>query len=676
MIDLSTNRLSLVLKIDRNRLALEQYGAAALQWLLQPSTSSLFALHVNGKRFDTSSLTFKGFAEDTSVPGVRHVSLSFNGPGFEVDHHLKIYQDTTLLEMWSVIFNHTKEPCRVERVDSISLDVPKADYQLQYYTGDWGREFELYQSPLSGKTVLESRSGRSSKGQHPWFALTQAGEGIFSAAAVWSGNWIFRFEPLGETGYRISGGLSDWEFVKILPPAGEMEGVHVVLVMGTDLNNVSQQYAAVGRKFWYPRNTLSARQPVDWNHWWPYEDVDINEDVFVHNVEIASKLGMEICTLDAGWFGPSDAGTNWYEYRGDWHLVNDRRMPHGIRPLSDLTHARGMAFGLWCEIEGLGAKAQLARDHPDFVALRQGERLGYVCFGNPAVQEWSFQTLSRLITEYNCDWIKLDFNLDPGAGCDRTDHGHQAGDGLYAHYMGYYRTLDRIREAFPEVVLENCSSGGLRIDLGILRHTHMTFLSDPDWPVHDLQIFWGASTMLAADTLLHWGYCDWRNPNPPLLQKFNPHDPHLTQKQFDYYTRISMLGLFGYSQKLPDLPAWIADRITFHNRIYKDHIRRFVREGSLYRLTSQPRRSGVGERLCAFQYSLPDPSEHLLAVFRLPGADPQRSIQLQNLQPDRLYRIQGFEGEVAVQMSGHALMDHGLTFKALDEEDSALLRIY
>ncbi len=78
---------------------------------------------------------------------------------------------------------------------------------------------------------------------------------------------------------------------------------------------------------------------------------------------------------------------------------------------------------------------------------------------------------------------------------------------------------------FPEVVLENCSSGGLRIDLGILRQTHMTFLSDPDWPVHDLQIFWGASTMLAPDVLLHWSFCDWRSTNPPPQQTFNPRDP-------------------------------------------------------------------------------------------------------------------------------------------------------
>ena len=163
-----------------------------------------------------------------------------------------------------------------------------------------------------------------------------------------------------------------------------------------------------------------------------------------------------------------------------------------------------MAFGLWCEIEAIGKSAHLADTHPEISATRDGEPLGYVCLGSAAGQQWALATLERLISEYHCDWIKLDFNLDPGAGCNRRDHGHGAGDGLYAHYQGYYALLTAIRSRYPHVVLENCSSGGLRIDLGLARHTHMAFLSDPDWPEHSLQCFWGASLILAPAALLHW----------------------------------------------------------------------------------------------------------------------------------------------------------------------------
>ena len=75
------------------------------------------------------------------------------------------------------------------------------------------------------------------------------------------------------------------------------------------------------------------------------------------------------------------------------------------------------------------------------------------------------QTLfETMVAKTGCTWIKLDFNLDPKAGCNRTDHDHGEGDGLYAHYRGLYAVLDAFRTAHPEVIVEACSAGGLRID--------------------------------------------------------------------------------------------------------------------------------------------------------------------------------------------------------------------
>lgn len=677
--DLSNPQIELVLQGQEARLQPTRLAAAGVSWLHPDLISSLFSVTIDGARWDLSNLPFEQAREENADDGIRHTVFTLRGPGFAVDEHILAYAGSSLIEVWQTIHNDGDAPIRLERMDTLSLNVPNPDMQLLSFTGRWGSEFEPQRYNLGKEIILradlQSRSGRSSKGNHPWFALTRRDGHVLSASVVWSGNWIFRFEPLGRDGYRISGGLNDWEFFKELQPGESLDSPAVVLALGENLNQVSQQYARVGRKHWYPRNEFSARAPVEWNHWWPYEDAEINEEVFAKNVIEAERMGFEVCTLDAGWFGPADAGTFWEHYRGDWHLVNQDRFPSGIRSLADQVHARGMKFGIWCEIEGLGEKAQVAVDHPDYVAQRNGERLGYVCFGNPAVQDWAYATLARLITEYGADWIKVDFNLDPGAGCNRADHGHGAGDGLFEHYQGYYRVMQRIRRDFPDVVLENCSSGGLRIDLAIMRHTFMTFLSDPDWAVHDLQIFWGASTMLAPDVLLHWTFSHWRNLNPPPYQIFNPHDPNLTVKKWDYYSRISMLGLYGLSQKLPDLPDWLRQRMVEQNAIYKDHVRRFVKEADLYRLTDQPRRDGTGERWPAFQYSLPDKTEHLLFVFRLPGAPAERSIRLQDLEPDRVYTVRGLEGEFERQVLGQTLMEEGIPFATLAEEESALLKL-
>jgi alpha-galactosidase len=673
-----TSNSRFLLRPAGSRLILDQLSLDGASWLSASLPAKLFTLEVNGRLYDAASLDLAELTLQPSAPGTRQSVARFNGPGFAVEQNFLEYEGTALLETWPVLRCTGATACQVTRIDSFSINIAEAEYELLTYKSGWGSEFEPRREPLAGRGrfELESDAGRSTRLFHPWFALQRGGEEIFSGSVAWSGNWIFRFEPLGQDGYRISGGLLDRGFEKDLQPGENIEAPRVALVLGKDLNQVSQQYADVGRKYWYPHNSLSNLMPAEWNHWWPYEDVDINEKVFAANIDEAARMGFEICTLDAGWFGPSDAGTHWYEYRGDWALVNTQRFPSGIRPLADRAHARGMRFGIWCEIEALGVRAHLAQEHPEFVALRGGQRLGYVCFGNPAVQEWAYQTLRRLIVDYQADWIKLDFNLDPGLGCDRADHGHRPGDGLLEHYQGYYHTLARIRADFPEVYLENCASGGLRIDLGIMRQTHGTYLSDPDWPVHDLQIFWGASTMLAPERLLHWPYGHWRHTNPPPQQKFNPHDPNLTQAQIDYYTRMSMLGLYGASQKLPDLPDWIAKRLAEHTRIYKETVRRFVRQGDLYRLTGQPRRSGEGDRLCAFQYSLPDESEHLLFVFRLPGEAVNTRVSLCDLQPERRYTVEGLEGELHLEFTGRELMAGTLSFEQLREEESALLRIF
>lgn len=671
---LSTLLMNLTLQQRGSRLLIERYSLNKSTAGALPS-SHLFMLQVNKQRFSARNLTFTKANFDETTPGVTYFQACFAGPGFEVVLHLKAYAETALFEMWPEIHNTGSKVCQVGRVDSFSFDLPAAAADLLSFDSDWGQEFQLKRQPLAGKIILETRFGRSSKGMHPWFGLLQQNDGILSGSIAWSGNWVARFEPLKGEGYRISGGLHDWNFTKDLSPADWMECPHCMLVLGKDLNAISQQYARIGRQYWYPRNALSAQTPVEWNHWWSYEDIDIDETKVRNNIEAAAPLGVQAVTLDAGWFGPDQAGSVWYEYRGDWDQVNQARFPHGIRPISDWAHAHAMQFGLWCEIEGLGKRAMLNVEHPDFAAARDGKPLGYVCFGNPAAQEWAYQVLCRLISEYHCDWIKLDFNVDPEAGCNRSEHGHGKGDGLFEHYQGYYRLLDRLRQAFPNVLLENCSSGGLRIDLGMLRHTHLTFLTDPDWPVHSLQVFWGASTMLAPNACLHWSFSEWRGENHIPQQFFDPHDARLTPYQLDYYTRIAMLGSFGLSQKLPELPGWVASRLAYHIKVYREQVRRFILDADLYRLTDQPQRDGRGERWCAFQYSLPAENQHLLFVFRLPGAGQARPMRLLGLVPEWDYSVSGFDGEIEFIKSGQELIEAGLLFDALPTEGSVILKL-
>jgi alpha-galactosidase len=597
------------------------------------------------------------------------------------------YPDSPIIERRLTVTNRSERPVRITRLDPFHGILPKGRYTLDSFTSINGLEFSPAAERLEGTKVLQTTAGRSSKGMHPWFALRGDDGGILAAAAAWSGNWIFRFEPLPGGRYRISGGMSDWEFAKDLAPGESMEGPSVIYMRSDrgGLDEVSVAFGRWGKKFWYPENEISRNVPVAWNHWWPYEDSHINEEVFRANVEEAAKLGIEICTLDAGWFGEPDPNCNahlgwspdvdWVLKRGDWHKINTLRFPSGIRALSDYVHAKGMKFGIWCEIEALGPKSDINTERPDLPALRDGSPLGYICLGNPEAREWAFAVLERLIVEFNADWLKLDFNLDPGAGCNRTDHGHGEGDGLYEHYRGYYELLQRVRDKYPHVYLENCSSGGLRIDLGIARHTHGAFLSDPDFTRHHLQLFWGASLMLHPSACYHFTWSQNIVQYDSNLDK-DPIKPDMPRHKFDYIIRANMLNGFGISYRLPEFPDWAKTRLKELIRFFKTVGRRFVGQADMHRLTGQTHRFGGGEDWNAYLYVMPDRAEAMLCVFRLENSAAERTFMLTGLDPDALYEIRSEDRGRVDARSGKALMEQGLVFSGMEEEscDIVLLR--
>ena len=134
-----------------------------------------------------------------------------------------------------------------------------------------------------------------------------------------------------------------------------------------------------------------------------------------------------------------------------------------------------------------------------------------------------------------------------------------------------------------------------------------------------------------------------------------------------------MLGAFGLSQKLPELPDWVTARYAAHIALYKTTLRRFVREADFYRLTAQPRRFGRGERWAAFQYAMPNDSEHLVAVFRLPGGTPERTLRLYRLNPAREYTLTWLQSNRTDRRRGANLLANGLRCDDLPEEGSALI---
>ena len=227
---------------------------------------------------------------------------------------------------------------------------------------------------------------------------------------------------------------------------------------------------------WMPPSRIPV-PTVEWNHWWTYEDVEINETVFLENARAAKQLGVTLCTLD------------------------------------------------------------------------------------------------------------------PGLGCKRDDHGHQEGLGMFFHVKNYYRVLDRLREKYPKLILENCSSGGLRFDLEMFRHTDVSFLSDPDELPHSQQCVWGASCLVYPHRLLHWAPSQTRR-YPDGSHVFPSFE--ITEETPEFLIRGSLRNAMphqlGICRNLTALPEHARNIFADEIGWYRETVAPLLSEGHLEVLTSQPMR--------------------------------------------------------------------------------------
>ena len=473
-------------------------------------------------------------------------------------------------------------------------------------------------------------------------------------------------------------------------PGESVTAPSVVLTIAPTLDAAAVALQRAVAADWLPRTPFTDAVPVEWNHWWPYEDQEVDEQVIAENARVAAAVGIEVATVDAGWFGAADPTSYWQEQRGDWASVNTARFPSGLAALGQSIRDAGVLPGMWIEAEAVGAHSLLRAARPEAMAHSVEARradpsyrvqtesldtddptfLGYVCLGSPAGREHVLESMSALISTTGARWIKLDFNIDPDAGCTRTDHGHGAGDGLLRHYEGLYAVLDAVRERHPDILLESCSSGGLRIDLGLARHVHGFFLSDPDYTEHHLQVLWGVRHLLPPIGILHWSWSQWRGDYPPARRDWAT----LGTDEFDRMLRAAMVHRFGVSLRLPELRPELLERLREHVALFRADLVPFVRDGVLQPLTASPERGGFGERAPGIQVSHPD-GRVLLAVFVLDGGVRPAGVGLQGLEPNATYRVRDLADGDVRRMSGVELIEDGLALLGDDPITSWLLII-
>lgn len=524
--------------------------------------------------------------------------------------------------------------------------------QIHYWSSDWGTEWTPHH--MSAKLPLEIgvTTGRSSKGHHP-FIIVEDGSSAHFLAVAWSGNWQISCTPhLHSIEILVK---SDCEQTRLITKTVDSGGIDAAM----------REFIADFREL---DTHGTPKLLTEWNSWWPYEDTDINEKTLLANAVRAKEAGIEVAVLDAGWFGPAAKDSHWHHLRGDWDQRNFERFPSGLRDIADAVRKLGIEFGIWLEIEALGEKAQLAKIHPEFIAEHSGKNLQYVCLGNPDAFSWALNTSKSLVEECGASWIKIDFNVDPGAGCNRADHGHDSSLGLNAHLHNLYALLDTLKKDYPDLTIENCSSGGLRWDLALATHADVGFASDPDWPEHALSCFWASSLFFPPEKLLGWCDSQWRGDHEHQL--FTTLDS--SDADLEFALSITLLGGFGISARLPDFSEAKMQLLTRFVSIYKVFFRpRFQDSAFINHLTPQPERNLKGSRTVAFAIENQTQSP-LLMIYQLDGGSTQPTITYLPPKPEAFYQIRNLVTDEILFLSHQGT----LTLPNTLRENSALILIF
>ncbi|MDB5078220.1 MAG: alpha-galactosidase [Chloroflexi bacterium] len=604
---------------------------------------------VNGKDFTGLEVTVK----DTYFP--LQVKLSY-----------RVFADTDIIERWATVINQGDTPVRIEQAMAGTLFLPspgEGNYRLTHLAGRWGAEFLLNQMPITdGKKTLESRRGHTSNQATPWFALDYvqpSGSGadedqgqVWFGALGWSGNWVISVE---QTTYpvvksvQISAGINPFDFGWHLKPLQSFKTP--VLSFGytnQGFGEVSRLLHRYQNRHILPAKFLDTPRPVLYNSWEPIR-FDVREESQIKLAERAARMGVELFVVDDGWFGARD---NDRAGLGDW-TVSPSKLPEGLGPLINYVHSLGMQFGLWVEPEMINPDSDLYREHPDWVyhfpnrARTESRNQLVLNLSRLDVQEYLFNVLDSLLENNDIAYIKWDYNRsvsEPGWPEAAPEEQREV---WVRSTLGFYTLLDRLREAHPGVSWESCSSGGGRVDLGVLRRTDQVWTSDNTDPYDRLFIQEGYTLGYTPRAMYSW-VVD------------SPHWLGKRETSLAYRFHSSMMGGLGIGGHILN---WPEEEIATAREMvgqYKQ-IRHLVQDGLLYRLLS-PRHGSY----TAVSYVREDRQEAVLFVLtlgrRLGLAVPR--IRLKGLEPATLYRVGGL-GTSQITLSGAALMEHGLSFEHL-----------
>ncbi|MEM1237253.1 MAG: alpha-galactosidase [Pseudomonadota bacterium] len=424
------------------------------------------------------------YASETAESGALTLSFEdhelqvFYSASFEIDAHTHII--TAQSRLWA------SRPVHLHWFAAPVFPAPQLSDDMIDFTGRWCGEFQTATTAWSpGMRFRENRTGRTGHEHFPGLIIPCKGTTNTQGDAYafhygWSGGHKMIAEELPDGRRQVQFGHAARMETEA---AQEFKSAPLYATFSAQgINGCATAFQRHLRDRIVTFPDADRPRPVHYNCW---EAVyfDHNLPALKDIATRAAALGAERFVLDDGWFGRRDDDTT---SLSDWE-VDPRKYPDGLGPLIDHVHGEGMSFGIWFEPEMINPDSDLHRAHPDWALGSEDQTLGRqqkaLNMALPEVREFIFDRMAKVLSDHDIDYIKWDHNrVLPMPDAAQT--------------RGSYALIDALREAFPQVEIESCASGGGRIDFGILSRTQRVWLSDSNDALERLRIQHNAALFL------------------------------------------------------------------------------------------------------------------------------------------------------------------------------------
>ena len=543
----------------------------------------------------------------------------------------------------------------LEDVQAGALVLPapkKGDYTLHFADGSSEKitDFQPREMELSSGITLKLGpiGGRSSDGVMPFFNLASPeGGGLFFAVG-WSGQWAASFARMEDGRLMVRAGMEQTH-LRLHP--GERIRTPAILVMGYSGDTISghNQFRRLMLKYYTPHPNGKELEPVvaASGAALGFNNVsETNQIQAVANIA-AHKLPVNYYWIDAGWSRGGFA-----EGMGNWD-PEPTRFPRGLKPVADKVHEAGLKFLVWFEPERVMPKTWLRTTHPDWLltptnlpapmAYQHDWRL--LNQGNPEALAWLKHTFGGYIRELGLGVYRLDFNMHPLYYWRSGEAEDRQGMNEIGHITGLYDYLDFFQRENPGLLLDDCASGGRRIDFEMMRRSVPLLRSDYLWDPVGAQCFtWALSLWVPISG--HGG---------------------VSLDPYDFRSGMETCVVYAFDFYKQDAPFWgpLAQRIEEFRKVQPFFLKDY------YPLTEHSTKS---DRWMAWQWDAPDLAKGLVQAFRRASNNiPSMTFKLRGLEPKATYTLTNFDVSGNTTASGSELMEKGLVINLPSAPGSAII---